>query len=204
MLVVHEYISIEEGKRSSQPLTRSPRRFLRDLVEPPQRCSCYVVLCRLTITTQGFGRDWAVRQLSKWTLTQVLPLSPLGICYKTGVATSRRFSMPKVREQLWKDPLYSNTSPAEEVIPGSYQKLATGKGLAGLFKAQGPELLIDYTSLLQAPTVAPTPSVSTPLKEERADRSLEDRLRTLKKLREQGLITEEEYSEKKKRLLDRL
>ena len=73
-----------------------------------------------------------------------------------------------------------------------------------LLPAQGPELLIDYTSLLQAPTVAPTPSVSTPLKEERADRSLEDRLRTLKKLREQGLITEEEYSEKKKRLLDKL
>src|SRR5438876_10739642 len=98
--------------------------------------------------------------------------------------------MPKVREQLWKDPLYSNTSPADEVIPGSYQKLAAGKGLAGLFKAQGPELLIDYTSLLHAPTVAPTPRVSTPLKEERADRSLEDRLATVEKLSAQGRITE--------------
>ena len=47
-----------------------------------------------------------------------------------------------------------------------------------------------------SPIVVPPPAP-------RIEPSLEERLRVLKKLREQGLITEDEYRDKKKQLLDR-
>ena len=68
-------------------------------------------------------------------------------------------------------------------------------------------LVIDYNQLLQSPGPAPeekTQKFELPLSHPpaaRTDPSLEERLRTLKQWREEGLISEEEYSEKKQELL---
>lgn len=119
--------------------------------------------------------------------------------YRQGV------TMPQVRKRLWQDPLLSNTSPSYDLLPGDYQSVGQGKGVAALLGSNPPELLIDYRALIEGKPIlqAPATAGSSP-KEAEPSGSLEDRLRTLKNLREQGLITEEEYRAKKKQLLDRL
>ena len=116
-------------------------------------------------------------------------------------------SMKNIRDELWRDPLHSNASPYQ-IVPGPNQTFGQGKGLVGLLSTDAPDLLIDYKALLEmkpsppailspvgSPIVAPPPAP-------RIEPSLEERLRVLKKLREQGLITEDEYRDKKKQLLD--
>jgi Short C-terminal domain len=115
-------------------------------------------------------------------------------------------SMQHIRDQLWRDPLRSNTSPSYDIVVGPYQTLGREKGLVGLLSAEAPELLIDYKMLLDAQPTPPAPArspISAPALAAPLDPSLEERLRMLKKLHDQDLITDEEYREKKKRLLDR-
>jgi hypothetical protein len=119
-------------------------------------------------------------------------------------------SMKHIREQLWQDPLHSNTSPSYEILPGPNQKLERGQTLGGMLSADAPELIIDYKPLLATPPAPPSwlspesapkgsPSATPP-----ASASIEEKLRALKNLRDQGLISEDEYRDKKKQLLDRL
>ena len=118
-------------------------------------------------------------------------------------------SMKNVRDELWRDPLHSNTSPSYQIVPGPGQSLGREKGLAGLLSTDAPELLIDYKALLEmkpSPPAILSPvgsPLDIPAPAPRVEPSLEERLRVLKKLREQGLITEDEYRDKKKQLLDR-
>jgi Short C-terminal domain len=118
-------------------------------------------------------------------------------------------SMKHVRDQLWQNPLHPNTSPAYEIVPGPAQSLGSQKGFVGLLSAETPELLIDYKAQLEATPVPPSvlsPSkpLDVPAPALSIESSLEERLRALKKLRDQGLITEDEYRDKKKQLLNRL
>jgi len=80
--------------------------------------------------------------------------------------------------------------------------------LSALSSGSGPEIVLEYKSLLGAPPAAtrpPSPPVEKVPPAPEAGRlpaaAAEDRLRTLKRLREQGLITDEEYREKKKEVL---
>ena len=60
------------------------------------------------------------------------------------------------------------------------------------------------TCPLPPTTLAPAaPPMAVPTPAMPVEPSLEERLRVLKKLRDQGLITEDEYRNKKKQLLDR-
>ena len=118
-------------------------------------------------------------------------------------------SMKTIRDELWRDPLHSNTSPSYEIVPGPNQTLGREKGLAGLLSTDAPDLLIDYKALLEMkpsapPALSPVGSpMAVPAPAPRVEPSIEERLRVLKKLRDQGLITEDEYRDKKKQLLDR-
>jgi hypothetical protein len=118
-------------------------------------------------------------------------------------------SMMRIRDQLWKDPLHSDTSPSYDIVPGPNQTIGREKGLVGLLSAEAPELLIDFKTLLGAKPL-PSPALSpagsrkdVPAPPSPDEPSLEERLRVLKNLRDQGLITDEEYRQKKKQLLDR-
>jgi hypothetical protein len=90
------------------------------------------------------------------------------------------------------NPLNTRDSGTATLVPGPFQTLheTDRRNLKNRW------LLIDFKSLLQngekAPSVVPVPETET---------SLEERLRTLKRLRDEGLITEEEYSQKKQDLL---
>ena len=114
-------------------------------------------------------------------------------------------TMANIRDRLWSDPLHSNIGPSYEIVPGEHQSLPHVVRVADLMSADAPELAIDYGALLAAkPTLqAPPPAAAAPAVEERLELSLEEKLVTLKTLKERGLITEGEYQEKKKQLLDK-
>ena len=88
------------------------------------------------------------------------------------------------------DPLDPQGNQTVRIAPGPFQELynSTRSSLKNRW------LLIDYKALLSS---SPEQETKTP----EMPQGLEEKLTTLKRLREQGLITEEEYQEKKKELL---
>ena len=92
------------------------------------------------------------------------------------------------------------------IAPGPFQTLQEEKEAPGGREWVSPQrwLGIDYTSLLNPPAQPDAPETE-PEKAEPGPAAppmnLEEKLKTLNKLKEKGLITEEEYNEKKKELL---
>jgi hypothetical protein len=119
-------------------------------------------------------------------------------------------SMASVRRQLWDDPLHSTGDRYYSFAPGDYQSatLVGGGPMGDLRGTAAPQLAIEYKGLLKPPSAAkpaqksdaPQPAVS-PEPELGGDSAR--KLRDLKQLRDEGVITEEEYRTKKKQLLDR-
>jgi len=119
-------------------------------------------------------------------------------------------TMSSVRKRLWDDPLQSMGDRSYTFAAGDYQSatLVGGGPLGDLRGTSIPRLAIDYKGLLKPPSAAkpvqksdaPQPAVSP--EQERGSDSAQ-KLRELKQLRDEGVITEEEYRTKKKQLLDR-
>jgi hypothetical protein len=119
-------------------------------------------------------------------------------------------SMSSVRQQLWDDPLHSAGDRYYTFAPGDYQSAAlVGGGLMGDLRGTAvPQLAIDYKGLLKPPSAAKPASKSDTSQpaissEQELGSDTAKKLRELKQLRGEGLITEEEYRTKKKQLLDR-
>lgn len=114
-----------------------------------------------------------------------------------------------VRERLWNEPLRAIAAPFYDVVQGEYQSVVKGAGLLSVLSSgSGPEIVIAYRALLGAPPPAirqPAMAVEKVIPAPEAGRlpaaAAEERLRALKRLRDQGLITDEEYREKKKEVL---
>lgn len=112
-------------------------------------------------------------------------------------------TMRDVVETIRSDPMRPAGDAFYELVAGPHQTMAAdeGPGLRMPFRARIPELVIEYQAWLTRPDQKPEdPDASQSDK----PRSPEDRLRTLQRLREQGLITEEEYRGKRQKLLDEL
>jgi Short C-terminal domain len=111
--------------------------------------------------------------------------------------------MSSIREQLWQDPLHMIAGALYEFVPGPYQSLPRGNDGIGTFLIpEAPQLALTYQQLLlDAPPVdgvqekGSSPSAYP-------DSSLEGKLKRLKQIRDDGLITDDEYTAKKKSLLD--
>lgn len=119
--------------------------------------------------------------------------------YRTAV------TLPGIRSLLWEEPLRRQPGLVYELVPGEYQSLVQGKdehnSLFGSSRAS--QIAIQYRPIAEMDSPPGTVSgIPTLLPEPR--RALEERLEQLNRLRERGLITQEEYSAKKKELLDRL
>lgn len=119
-------------------------------------------------------------------------------------------SMASVREQLWDDPLHSSGDRYYAVVPGDYQSATlVGGGSFGDVRGTAiPQLVIDYKGFFKPPSVAkPAPKSDAPplavSPEEGRSGDTAQKLRELKQLRDDGIITEEEYRTKKKQLLER-
>ena len=128
-----------------------------------------------------------------------------------------------VREQLWREPLRAIAAPFYDAVQGEYQTVVQEKGMfSGLLRNAGPEIAIEYQALLNArgstvpPTALPAPPSAAPPPGAAVEKpspaseaakipvaTVEEHLRTLKRLRELDLLTEEEYRQKKKEILDR-
>jgi hypothetical protein len=111
--------------------------------------------------------------------------------------------MSSVRELLWQDPLHMIAGPLYEFVPGPHQSLTRENAGIGTFLIpEAPELALTYQELF--PGALPVdggrerelpPSTD-------ADSSLEGKLKRLKQIHDEGLITDEEFAAKKKTLLD--
>ncbi len=110
-------------------------------------------------------------------------------------------TMPSIRKQIWKDPLFAQAGTFYEVVPGEGQSLTRAGGGGNPFRSDPDELVIEYHG---ATATSPPPVSSEPSAHPLPSRSLEEQLSLLKRLREQGLITEDDYHTKKQQLLDRL
>ncbi len=107
-------------------------------------------------------------------------------------------TMPHVRERIWESPLQGDTGPSYEFVPQRYQVTSVDNRSDGLIPSQEPSLTIAYRDLLQrAPSGQEErfPAISS--------ESFEDQLRTLKRLKEEGLLTEDEFRKKKLEILQR-
>lgn len=115
--------------------------------------------------------------------------------YRLGV------SMLTIRDLLWKEPLRSHVADSYEFVMGDYQFLRSDANLSGYPQIAGSPLSILYQPLLASsrtslePTNIISPNPRVPV---------EERLQLLKRLHEQGLITDEEYRGKKHQILDQL
>jgi hypothetical protein len=114
---------------------------------------------------------------------------------------------PNVRELVWENPLSSQVN-VYELVAGDHQTVIHDKE-AGLLRTTVNELSIAYQLLLLdeplSTSALPNGSSSSLLLQPQSKHlSMEERLKTLKQLRDQGLITEEEYRSKRTRLLEQL
>lgn len=111
-------------------------------------------------------------------------------------------SMPSILDQIRDDPLRPAGEAFYELVPGAHQtvrrwdSIKTTWDLSKPLRASLSEMAIDYQSALALP--------DEPVRAPEGRLSIEERLRTLQRLREQGLITDEEYRRKRQRLLDEL
>jgi hypothetical protein len=119
-------------------------------------------------------------------------------------------TMASVRKRLWNDPLQSMGSRTYIFAAGDYQSAALvgGGPMRDLLGTAVPQLAIEYNSLLKPPAAAkPVPKSDAPQSttsaEQESGGDFTKKLRELKQLRDEGVITEEEYRTKKKQLLDR-
>ena len=123
-------------------------------------------------------------------------------------------TMPTVLELVWRDPMWTKAGPFYDLVPGDHQTVAAEEGsVPKLFSLTLPVLSIAYKPLLLGEPLA-SPAVSNAVAGSEVSprpgnaspprASLEERLQILKRLRDQGLITDEEYRTKKQQLLDRL
>jgi len=121
-------------------------------------------------------------------------------------------TMPSVLELVWRDPMWTKAGPFYDLVPGDHQTVAIEDDpVLRLFSLSLPLLSIAYKPLLLGePSVsAAVPSGSTgrelsspPTRPSPPSKSVEERLQMLKRMKEQELITEEEYRAKKRQLLE--
>jgi hypothetical protein len=172
---------------------------------------------------RAFPDEWVVFGLSRTRSPQLTEITTGGWFVEGTtlhfILANYRHAVRKagIREQMWKDPLRPETKLYVELLPGEYMTIGGGKkSLTGLLQ-EWAELSIDYQGLLRT-KAAPQPMTTTPTLPPRAPavvvpapkaepplptQSVENRLRALKALRDQGLITEDEYREKKKQVLEK-
>ena len=112
-------------------------------------------------------------------------------------------TMSSIRELLWQDPLHMIAGALYEFVPGPHQSLTReDKGIGTFLTPEAPQLALTYQQLsLGAPPVDGGQDKGAP-PSTYPDSSLEEKLQRLKQIRDDGLITDDEFAAKKKALLD--
>ena len=115
-------------------------------------------------------------------------------------------TMESIRERLIADPLRPTTGRTFEMTAGAHQRvIQDGRLISQTLGPDPVELALDYRPLLAGDSSATRlPSAAPPDSRPIGTASLEERLDRLKRLRDSGRITEEEYLQKRKELLGQL
>lgn len=162
---------------------------------------------------QAQSDEMIVYALSHSAVSNVSEISTGGMFVKNGqlyvILANHRdaVSMPNIQELLWDHPLYSQAAvynlvqrPNQTIIKPEFEGI----------KPAPLALTIAYKNLLISPPNSSngdqglSSAASSTDRRQYSERSLEDRLEMLKRLRDRDLITEEEFQRKRKELIDRL
>jgi hypothetical protein len=119
--------------------------------------------------------------------------------YREGV------SLPSIRELVWEKPLHMIAAPLYDFAPGPHQTInSSHTSLLSFVIPEPPQIALAFQPL----------ATNSPASNEREGTgirsspsptaSLEERLRRLKQMHSEGLITDQEYITKKRSLLDGL
>lgn len=170
-----------------------------------------------TTLSQAFARaqppEWVLFGLSRPTLLGMTEVTTGGWFVEGPslhlvLANYRKVvTMPGTRQLLWQRPLRPDAGPAYDLVAGHHQTIVRDSGgMSWLFSSPPSELRIAYHAILleepgETPVTQQSPAPSSEVPSSAL--SLEDRLRVLKRLQEQGLITDEDYRAKKQQLLER-
>jgi hypothetical protein len=112
-------------------------------------------------------------------------------------------TMSTVRELLWQDPLHMIAGALYEFVPGPHQSLTREDDWIGTFLIpEAPQLALTYQQLFLGAHPVEGEHITGSPPSVYPDSSLEGKLRRLKQIREDGLITDDEYAAKKKTLLE--
>jgi hypothetical protein len=112
-------------------------------------------------------------------------------------------TMSSVRELLWQDPLHMIAGALYEFVPGPHQSLTReDDGIETFLLPEAPQLTLNYRQLsLDGPPIDGGREKDMPPSTHQGS-SLEGKLKRLKQIHDEGLITDDEYAAKKKALLD--
>lgn len=169
--------------------------------------------------TEAFGKarpdQWVVFYLSQPREPGVTELSSGGFLVESGevhlmMANYRQpVSMAFIQQRIWNDPLRPAGEASYDLVPQKYQTLRADvrSNLTKPFLPSVSELVVDYAAFLRHPDDTAATSGQPPSESgfgHGEGAKLEEKLRTLQRLREQGLITEEEYQVKRQKLLEKL
>jgi hypothetical protein len=119
--------------------------------------------------------------------------------YREGV------TMPNIRELVRQQPLHMIASPLYDFVPGPYQAVsALHPSLTSLLIPEPLQLALTYQPIAARRSAMDESQDAGMQLSQPPERSLEEKLRRLKQLHSEGLITDEEYAAKKQSLLDGL
>lgn len=115
-------------------------------------------------------------------------------------------SLPGVRKIMWQQPTRQQPGAAYDVVSSKFQRLTADREVRTNPFANHPvDVAIDFRPLLaRPPTSLPSNKATENLSTPSVPPSVEERLNKLKQLRDQRLITEQEYRTKKGQILDTL
>jgi hypothetical protein len=111
-------------------------------------------------------------------------------------------TMSSVRELLWQDPLHMIAGALYEFVPGPHQSLTREGGIGAFLIPEAPQLALTYQQLLSDASRIDGGQEKGSPPSAHSDSSLEGKLKRLKQIHDEGLITDDEFAAKKKTLLD--
>lgn len=119
--------------------------------------------------------------------------------YREGV------TMPGIRELVWRNPLHVIAAPLYDFVPGPYQAVSSSHdSLLGFLNPEPLQLALTYQPITAGPPAVDDHHPAGMQRPTSPEMSLEDKLRRLKQLHNEGLITDDEYAAKKRSLLNGL
>lgn len=118
-------------------------------------------------------------------------------------------TMPFIQEEIWNNPLKPAGEPFYDIVQQPHQTVRRERrwDLTQSLLMMVPELEIDYTALLILPPdnqERKTPAGAKGTLSQGEETQLVDKLRTLRQLHQEGLITEREYRQKRQKLMEEL